>query len=113
MLLSAAPALLTFFIRLFVPESERWLHERNKGQTSNWATRDLLGVGVGGAGACGIIFLWSRDNIHVALRIGGSILALAVVIAGYLYPITRYIQRAEGARGLLVPHLAACCWARV
>src|SRR5262249_8548875 len=27
----AAPALLTFFVRLFVPESERWENERDKG----------------------------------------------------------------------------------
>jgi len=95
MFLGATPALLTFFIRLFVPESERWLHERAKGRTSNWATRDLLGVCVGSAGACGIIFLWSRDNLNLALSIGGSIIALAVVIAGYLYPIIRYVQRSE------------------
>ncbi len=35
MLFGAVPALLTFFIRLFVPESERWLHETR--QRSNVA----------------------------------------------------------------------------
>src|SRR5438552_3240179 len=39
MLSGAAPALLTFFIRLFVPESERWQHEQRRGTTARWATR--------------------------------------------------------------------------
>jgi len=97
LLLGATPALLTFFIRLFVPESARWLHERERGQTSNWATRDLLGVCVGSAGACAIIYLWSSKNPNLMLSILGSLVALVVVTGGYLYPIIRYLQRAEGS----------------
>ncbi len=100
MLLGATPALLTFFIRLFVPESERWLHERQRGRTSNWASRDLLGVCVGSAGACAIIYLWSRENPDLTFNLVGSLLALLVVTGGYLYPIIRYLQRSEaGAEG--------------
>ncbi len=44
------PTLLTFFIRLFVPESHKWEQERGEGNTSNWATIDLLGVLVGSLG---------------------------------------------------------------
>src|SRR5262245_35002128 len=40
MFMGAVPALLTFFIRLFVPESERWQQEQRRGATSNWAARD-------------------------------------------------------------------------
>src|SRR4029077_10063585 len=61
MLLGALPALLTFLIRLFVPESERWHKERVKGTTSHWATRDLLAVCVGSFGACSIIYLWVNE----------------------------------------------------
>jgi MFS family permease len=43
MLLGAAPALLTFFIRLFVPESERW-----KGSVSAQASRPLREIVAGG-----------------------------------------------------------------
>jgi MFS transporter, SHS family, sialic acid transporter len=96
MLLGATPALLTFFIRLWVPESARWAHERDKGGTTNWATRDLLGVCVGSAAACAIIYLWSRDNPNLVLTVAGSLLALVVVIGGYLYPIIRYLQRSAG-----------------
>jgi MFS transporter, SHS family, sialic acid transporter len=95
MLLGAVPALLTFFIRLWVPESERWLQEKGKGGTSNWATRDLLGVCVGSAAACLIIYLWSDSEPNWAVAVSGSLLALLVVIAGYLYPIIRYLQRSE------------------
>ncbi len=42
MMLAALPALLTFFIRIFVPESSRWEHERERGATSHWANRDLV-----------------------------------------------------------------------
>ena len=44
MILGVTPAILTLFIRLFVPESERWLEEKRSGATSHWATHDLLGV---------------------------------------------------------------------
>ena len=61
MLFGAMPALLTFFIGLFVPESERWRQEQRRGTTSNWASRDLLGVLVGAIGACLIIFAWAAE----------------------------------------------------
>ncbi len=51
MMLGALPALLTFFIRLFVPESTRWQREQRKGSTANWLSRDLLGVLGGAIGA--------------------------------------------------------------
>jgi MFS family permease len=95
MLLGATPALLTFFIRIWVPESQRWRHEQDRGQTGHWATRDLLGVFVGSAAACLIIYLWSRPQPNWAVTIVGTILALVVVVAGYLYPILRYLQRSE------------------
>src|SRR5262249_51666096 len=73
MLTGALPALLTFFIRLFVPESERWQEEQARGSTSHWATQDLLGVLVGAAGGVGIIFLWGVPDLHLALRIALSV----------------------------------------
>jgi MFS family permease len=96
MLLGAAPAFLTFFIRLFVPESERWLHEKNRGATSNWAARDLLGVLVGALGGGAIIYLWATDA-NWAIRAIGYVLGLAVLTLGYLYPIRRYLQRSASA----------------
>jgi MFS family permease len=59
MIAGALPALMVFFIRLFVPESHRWEAASEAGKTSHWATRDLLGVFAGAVAALGIIFLWS------------------------------------------------------
>lgn len=92
MLLGTTPALLTFFIRLFVPESEPWQREQGRGATTHWATRDLLGVLVGAAGPAAIIYVWAADH-DPALRVGVTIAGLAITILGYTYPVVRYLQR--------------------
>jgi MFS family permease len=103
MMFGAVPALLTFFIRVFVPESEKWQHEKERGATSFWASRDLLAVLVGAVGACGIIALWAvpvaglTGAALLAVRIGLTLLGLAVVTVGYTFPVVRYLQRAEAA----------------
>jgi SHS family sialic acid transporter-like MFS transporter len=99
MMTGALPALLTFFIRLFVPESSKWEEEQKRGTTSNWATQDLLGVLLGAGAACGIIWLWATDigAIPLAVRIVGTVAALAVVTVGYLYPVIRYLGRSESS----------------
>jgi MFS family permease len=96
MMFGAAPALLTFFIRLFVPESAKWERERERGATSHWANVDLFGVLVGCCGACGIIAMWSFD-LPLPVRVAGSAIGLVVATAGYTYPMIRYLQRAETA----------------
>jgi SHS family sialic acid transporter-like MFS transporter len=93
MMLAALPALLTFFIRLFVPESQRWEHEKKRGATSHWANRDLLAVLVGSVAACGIILLWAL-TLPLAVQILGTALGLVVVTTGYTYPVVLYLQRA-------------------
>jgi MFS family permease len=93
MLIGALPAVLTFFIRLFVPESERWQEEQSQGRTSHWLPRDLAGVGIGALGAFGLIYLWTVE-FSLAVRIVGSVGALTVTTLGYLYPAMRYLQRA-------------------
>ena len=98
MMVCIVPALLTFFIRLFVPESGRWQVEKARGTTSGWATRDLLGVVLGVLGPAAIIFLWASDGppgvqFTLPLRIGGTLLGLAVAAVGYTFPLVRYLQR--------------------
>jgi hypothetical protein len=58
MLAGAVPALMTLFIRLLVPESEKWTREKEAGAASHWSERDLIGVAIGAAAACGVIVLW-------------------------------------------------------
>jgi MFS transporter, SHS family, sialic acid transporter len=97
MLFGAFPALLTLLIQLFVPESHRWLEENRKGTTSHWQTFDLLGVLIGAAAACGLIALWAVDGLPMAIRVVGTLAAVVVITAGYLFPIVRFVQRAEAS----------------
>jgi MFS family permease len=102
----AAPAVLTFFIRLFVPESDRWQREQTGGSTSNWATRDLWGVLVGAGGACLIISVWVAKwwqgigwswlaDHDWTVRLSLTALGLLIASLGYLYPVVRYLQRSR------------------
>jgi MFS family permease len=93
MLAGALPALLTFFIRVFVPESARWQEERSRGSTSNWASTDLVGVLIGAGAAAVMLYLWALESVSWVVRGAGSALALAVIIVGYTYPVVRYLQR--------------------
>jgi MFS transporter, SHS family, sialic acid transporter len=107
MMIGALPALLTFFIRWFVPESEKWEKERGKGSTSHWATVDLISVLIGACAACGIIALWAiqwqsfftNDLTHeiLGVRIVGSIALFLIVTWGYTYPVICYLKRAHAA----------------
>ena len=112
MVLGTVPALLTFFILRYVPESERWEAENKAGRTLAWEGRDLFGVLLG-AGACWVIlYLWIVD-LAWPTRLAGTVGCFAIVALGYLYPIWRYLQRSElpeGFRGRTVGTmlLAAC-----
>jgi len=94
MVLGAVPALLTLFIQIYVPESERWKREQGRGTTVNWAARDLSGVVIGAAGSLMIIFLWAAD-LTLAVQIAGTVLGLVIVTAGYTFPVIRYLQRCQ------------------
>jgi MFS family permease len=121
MIAGALPALLIFFIRLFVPESHKWEAERSRGATSHWATRDLLGVLVGALSALAVIIVWSpifsqRVGVPAPNGVGApvipdwarharsiiTVLGFLVAILGYIYPVVRYLARAETA-GQLKP----------
>lgn len=106
MLAGALPAVLTFLIRLFVPESQRWEAEKRAGSTSHWQTVDLLGVLIGAAAACGLVGLWAAHGVPLGVRVAASPLFLVVITAGYLYPIVRFARRAE-AEGMPAAQLAA------
>jgi MFS transporter, SHS family, sialic acid transporter len=115
MIAGAFPALLVFFIRLFVPESHKWEAERKQGATSHWATRDLLGVVLGAIGAVAVIAVWSPffkqhfstaptegadsviSNLAQFIRPAVTALGLCAALLGFLYPVLRYLGRAEYA----------------
>lgn len=116
MIMGALPAVLIFFIRLFVPESHKWEAQRESGGTSHWATRDLLGVLIGAVGAMAVIAVWSpwfealvrtppadgaaKGNLPVwtALCRGFVTFAgLAIALVGFVFPVVQYLRRAEMA----------------
>ena len=104
MLLGTVPAFLTFFIRIFVPESEKWEKEQAKGSTGHWATQDLLGVLIGLAGPALIVFLWAwqvkeRTLLWTTVQIVGTLAGLAIATCGYTYPVIRFFQRHQLATG--------------
>ena len=97
MLCGVLPALLTFFIRQYVPESSNWRRAKDRGSTSAWVTKDLFGVLIGVLACWGMIYLWSRPTPWL-LRGMGTIAALLVVGGGFLYPVFRYLSRSSDSR---------------
>jgi MFS family permease len=115
MVLGALPALVMFFIMRVVPESHKWQAERDKGATSHWATRDLVGVLIGAIGAAFVVVLWSpayqsfvpnapdsdaTSGVAQIVRAAGSVLGLGVALIGFIYPVVRYLARAEAVGAL-------------
>jgi MFS family permease len=104
MMIGTFPALLTFFILLFVPESLRWREEKARGATTGWAAADLLGVLFGAAGPALIINLWAWDGPArlphtLPLRLVGSLVGLVIAAVGYAYPLLRYLRRQRESGG--------------
>jgi MFS family permease len=104
MLIGALPALVIFLIRLFVPESDRWEEEKAAGHTAFWKVGDLSGVALGSLAALGIVFVWSplgRDaGVGTLLAGMATVFGLAVVLWGFLRPLSRYLDRARAAESL-------------
>jgi MFS family permease len=94
MFAGATPAVLTFLVRLFVPESAKWEAEERAGATSHWATADLLGVLLGAAGACVIIVVWA-EPYSTGIRVLVTLAGLIIAALGCMYPVIRYLQRAH------------------
>lgn len=98
MISGSLPALLIFFIRIFVPESARWEEEHASGKTSNWNNSDLVGVLAGCGAAICIILVWSplaSAYLHWSTSSVVTLLGLVGAAAGFLYPVQQYLQRAS------------------
>jgi MFS family permease len=106
MISGALPALMIFFIRIFVPESHRWERERSRGATSHWATADLLGVLLGSAAAGAVIYVWSPASgawspaAQASSRTLVTTFGLIIALLGFMFPVVRYLQRAVAAGSL-------------
>jgi SHS family sialic acid transporter-like MFS transporter len=104
MISGALPAFLILLIRLFVPESEKWEAERDRGHTSHWANVDLFGVLIGSFAAVTIIWAWSPAGTTPVIAIVITVVGLAVALVGFLYPVQRYLARSEAAGSFTHSH---------
>lgn len=95
MMSGALPALLVFFVRVFVPESHKWEEEKEKGVTSFWSNSDLLGVLVGCMGAVLIIYVWTPYVQHTAIRLIATAAGFVIALLGYLFPVKQFLKRAS------------------
>lgn len=102
MICGAFPAIIIFFIRMFVKESDKWEEEKAKGTTSHWNNADLFGVLVAGTAAMVIIFVWSpaAGKLHWSIATLITIVGLAIALWGYLHPVKQYMARAVAAGSL-------------
>jgi MFS family permease len=105
MIMGTIPAVLTFFIRMFVPESEKWERERELGSTAHWATQDLLAVLLGVVGPALIVGVFAYQkgpeltSYWWLVQILAALVGLAIAIVGYTYPVIRFFQRHQLATG--------------
>ena len=94
----ALPALINFFILIFVPESHKWEEEKNAGKTSHWATGDLIGVLIAAVASLVIVYVWSpmfTAGFTPAAII--TVIGLGVALWGYLHPVRKYVHRSAAA----------------
>jgi MFS family permease len=99
MLVGAVPAVLTLFIRLTVPESERWERERDAGKAAHWSGRDLLAVLGGAMAAAGVLAVWAMPQPDWLLRGIVTPVGFALVAGGFLFPAWRYLARSTADAG--------------
>ena len=99
---SALPAIINFFILIFVPESHKWEEEKKSGSTSHWATMDLIGVLIACLAAIAIIYVWS-PMATVGGAVAGliTLVGLAIALWGYMHPMRQYMARSVTAGSTL------------
>ncbi len=98
MLVGVIPAVLTLFIRLFVPESGKWQREKQAGNVNHWSGSDLLVVLIGAAAGGGVIAVWAMKpdwftETGWVERITITLFGLCVVAACFLFPAWRFLTR--------------------
>ena len=91
MFLGALPAVLTLFLRLFVPESPRWEAARDEGRVKHWSRSDLVVILVGMAAGVGMVALWATPY-SLAVRVPLTLVLVATAGGCFLAPIGRFLE---------------------
>ncbi len=95
MLIGAFPAILTFFIRIFVPESEKWIDERSKGATKHFAAKDLWGLVLGCIGPMTMIVAYALARPAWEQWVA-VVFALVTAFIGFSSPVRQFLKRGGG-----------------
>ncbi len=91
MFLGALPAVLTLFLRLFVPESKPWERARDEGRVNHWGGGDLPIILVGMAAALAMVALWATP-FSLAVRVPLTLVLVATAGGCFLAPIGRFLE---------------------
>ena len=110
MIVGALPAILVFFIRAFVPESEKWHEERSSGRTDHWAARDLLATLGGTLGAAVVIAAWSPAVSSWGVRAAVTPLGILAAFVGFVHPVRMYLARATAGGAIGTTEAATIRW---
>jgi hypothetical protein len=99
MLVGALPALLTLFLRLMVPESQRWLAEKKTGKTQHWSSKDLLLVLLGACLGAMVLTCWVIE-LPLWARAAITALLLPGVLVCYIFPAWNFLRHSALSRPL-------------
>ena len=92
MFLGALPAVLTLFLRLFVPESKPWERARDEGQVNHWSGGDLPILLVGMAAALAMVALWANP-VPLVWKAAGTLPLVGIAAGCFLLPIRQFLTR--------------------
>lgn len=90
MAVGASPAILTFLIRIFVPESEKWTQQKENAKS--WSGRDLLAVLLGTIIAAFVLYTWIVSRSW-AIRLSVTLFSLVFIAICFLFPARQYLVR--------------------
>lgn len=102
MLAGALPALLTFFIRIFVPESKKWQDSQAQVTANHWAAKDLWGVAIGCLGPL-LMVLANAMDMPLGVQLAALALGLFAAVVGYSHPVKKFLSRSTDGQAISVP----------
>jgi MFS transporter, SHS family, sialic acid transporter len=92
MFVGALPAVLTLFLRFFVPESPRWQQTQDAGQTQHWSRFDGGFVLAGLLTSLGIVVTWSQSWPR-AVQAMLTLLGVVFTAICFMQPIRQFLKR--------------------
>lgn len=84
-LIGALPALLTVLIRIWVPESTKWLRSNQKALS---VKTNILSILLGGVAGCVLVYIWylPSSSINLIHKTSMTFVLITIIMTCYLYP---------------------------